>query len=311
MGITAKLRGELVSSAGSARVYSVHERVINLEVKSSDSAEMSLLLSLVTSPEDMTDLALYLPMLPRVAVRQLVTWGRHDPRPTVEADAATPWTGRVGATAVTATSSRLRRELVKALTTELHSSAKPESFRGIILRKDENPFATRAGGLLEDSRDDSLVALRRLIGLGIGFTPSGDDFLTGVLLAWSLFPLRRSTPDTHVQGKLRGLDGPETAQALAKTTAGGRTLVWLALRGRFPAYLVRFGAAISELLSAAAPQGARTEVAATELVRLHRPIREAARTAFAHGESSGMDAVSGFTWALARVDTPDGPARRA
>jgi hypothetical protein len=91
--------------------------------------------------------------------------------------------------------------------------------------------------------------------------------------------------------------------------------LWLALRGHFPAYLLRFAAAVAEVAAAdgkagyAGEQGAEADgetVASGD--RLHRPLcaamqshlQTAARRAFFHGETSGIDAVSGFVWALGR-----------
>jgi hypothetical protein len=132
--------------------------------------------------------------------------------------------------------------------------------------------------------------MANLVGLGIGLTPSGDDFLTGVLLAEQMVQGAGLTHEVQVARQ-------EIAEALPYTTAAGRTLLWQALQGRFPAYLLELA------------RGFCRRPAATPM---HRHSVEADLTwclqrVLAHGHTSGTDAVVGFLWYLEHVQG----ARRA
>lgn len=72
------------------------------------------------------------------------------------------------------------------------------------------------------------AAFSRLAGLGPGLTPSGDDLITGFLLAHHLAPspLAELLQDGPVRARL-------TAWARAATTPVGAELIFCALRGRF------------------------------------------------------------------------------
>jgi Protein of unknown function (DUF2877) len=129
---------------------------------------------------------------------------------------------------------------------------------GVLLPGRANPFVEKARVALLGGHAEALA------GLGPGSTPAGDDFLTGALMA---------------RPALRGRDRVEAA--LAGTTPAGRTLVWMALRSSFPAYLVSFVESITTA-------GCTGEIA------------EAVRAACAHGETSGTDALTGFCWAASQ-----------
>ena len=90
-------------------------------------------------------------------------------------------------------------------------------------RPGDDPFALRAAMILRDGSAVSSLAVARLVGLGTGFTPSGDDFVSGVLAAELLL-------DTEL------VDRDEVERALPKTTAGGVSLLRVALAGYPPAY---------------------------------------------------------------------------
>jgi hypothetical protein len=124
-----------------------------------------------------------------------------------------------------------------------------------ITERGTDPFVEKAGKALLNKR------LEDLVGLGPGLTPAGDDFLVGALMA---------SP-----GGTRGLF---SEAVLSGTTPAGRTLLWMALRGSFPAYLVAFAGSIVRSRSA-------------------KQISTAVRAACAHGETSGSDALAGFCWA--------------
>lgn len=141
----------------------------------------------------------------------------------------------------------------------------------------ENPYARRAQSVLRGATDgDSRLdpdrlgrAFAGLIGLGPGFTPSGDDFTCGAFAA--VHALGR--PDTRFP-----IERAAVRARLSATTRAGATLVGLACDGSFPNYLLRF---LSTVLSGT-------------------PER-AVRAALTHGATSGSDAISGYLWMGDRI----------
>lgn len=146
-------------------------------------------------------------------------------------------------------------------------------------RKDPNPFVRRALAALRASASEggarsSLQKLFLLIGLGPGFTPSGDDFITGALAAERLSRNLGRPPAFIDKGELRN--------SLHKTSDAGRTLLWQALQGRFPCYVL-------EALKSIAKAGDSRE------------LTQALSRVVAHGETSGTDLLTGLIWYLERV----------
>lgn len=140
----------------------------------------------------------------------------------------------------------------------------------------DNPFARTAAGILgavtlSGGPREKLVGLGSLVGLGIGFTPSGDDFLAGALLAeasrWGALCLARA----------------EIRAALAKTSDGGRSLLYQVLENHFPCYLLE----TAQELAAARNAG---------------EIGTAVARAVRHGETSGTDTLTGLLWYLRKAD---------
>lgn len=140
----------------------------------------------------------------------------------------------------------------------------------------DNPFARTAAGILEavtlsDGPQEKLVGLGSLVGLGIGFTPSGDDFLAGALLAEAM------------RGGTLYLGRAEIRAALAKTSDGGRSLLYQVLENHFPCYLLE----TAQELAAARNAG---------------EIGAAVARAVRHGETSGTDTLTGLLWYLRKAD---------
>lgn len=149
----------------------------------------------------------------------------------------------------------------------------------------ENPFVEKTyrilGQVLVRGHETSgMKGLSQLVGLGVGFTPSGDDFVSGVLLAERILSLlsvshagvrevaqQRTTPPS--------IDREEIWKVLDKTTSGGRTLLWQALQGHFPYYLI---------------EAARGLAGANSLEEMTKVVS----TAVSHGETSGTDALVGL-----------------
>jgi hypothetical protein len=170
------------------------------------------------------------------------------------------WEGAVNETAI-----RLfPRELIQAIRDCVLTFGKEGGLLGILKSgQTANAFVARGRIVLEKGSPWMLV------GCGPGLTPAGDDFLTGAMLASSpvISPYR-----TRIEC------------LLSRTTYTGRTLLWTALRGRFPAYMVDF---IETVLCHPA----------SEIAVVH-----AVRAACAHGETSGTDALAGFCWQIQRAE---------
>ena len=112
--------------------------------------------------------------------------------------------------------------------------------------------------------------LSELIGLGIGFTPSGDDFIAGAILGEEL---------TGTMGHDYPLiDRDEIIGALHRTGYGGRTLLWQVLKNHFSFYMIKLA---DGLLSGVPGE-----------------MERAVCRAVSHGETSGTDLLTGLVWYL-------------
>ncbi len=148
------------------------------------------------------------------------------------------------------------------------------------------PAAARA----ERARDAAALAqaLSKLVGLGCGLTPSGDDFIVGYLAAlWS-----RAAREAHLTALLRTL--AEAVRELSRrTNAISRQLLVDAARGRFAQRLVEVVHAL-----------ARGEDVAARV-----------RRAVDSGHSSGADTLCGLSFGLSPAPIgaahSNTPARRA
>ena len=177
---------------------------------------------------------------------------------------------------------RARPEGFAALLTE------PPEDQGASLREDacdhvpEKPqddvFVRRAREILQSGR------LEELVGLGIGLTPAGDDFLCGVLAVEVMTGSEAAAiHEVHIGRGARTsdrlVDRDRLGQRLSGTTPPGRALLSAALEGHFPAYLLDM------------------------VARLDRPEQAHAVVdrARGHGATSGIDALSGLVWGLLQV----------
>ena len=91
-----------------------------------------------------------------------------------------------------------------------------------------DPFLTQAETILRTG-----APITDLIGLGIGLTPSGDDFLCGVLAGLTLLGLRDSQDFRHLSA--------EISRNLAKTNAISAAFLRCAMDGQFSEALVTLG----------------------------------------------------------------------
>lgn len=140
----------------------------------------------------------------------------------------------------------------------------------VISGKNGNLYSNAAGKILlkavatSELQGKLLLDLSSLVGLGIGFTPSGDDFLTGVMLYEEMMGNNLINREL-IRIRLPG------------TTEGGRTLLTLAMGNSFPFYLKQFAESV---LSG--------DVSFFTIVK----------RALKHGSTSGSDALAGFFWAV-------------
>jgi hypothetical protein len=118
--------------------------------------------------------------------------------------------------------------------------------------------------------DGAITAIRPLIGLGPGLTPSGDDFIVGYLAGlWST-----AGRDSSRLGFMSSL-GAWLSQAAAGTNAISCTYIKSAVYGNLPEPI----ATLAQLVGQAKSMDS---------------VREAARTALQVGNSSGTDGVLGL-----------------
>jgi Protein of unknown function (DUF2877) len=158
------------------------------------------------------------------------------------------------------------------------ASARALSHRGFVLAEVDvpgDPFRRAAApridalrlGLVSGDALAAQTAALGLIGLGVGLTPSGDDFLVGMLAGLEA-----------TQHPLRAAVATAIARAARGTTAFGAALLEHACRGEFSQRL-------HDVLIA---------IAAQEPVAL----RQATDRAMAYGATSGADTLAGLSLGL-------------
>ncbi|MFO8044048.1 MAG: DUF2877 domain-containing protein [Alkalispirochaeta sp.] len=258
------LRGALVPAGGTFPVAGLHRGITNL--RAHDSAG-TYLISVVSDPVHWTELAILVgPDHPwwghnrsagdRVMLGEVESSPAPPPARSYDQPGISP-------AVIQETEELLLRDFRDTGFVPLLSPEPPRN----------DAFVRRAAGLLQEAPDRTVSSVSVLIGLGIGFTPAGDDFLSGVILAEQI--LTRGA-----------LTAPERAAVYARlpaTTAGGSSLLRVAAAGYPPAYQLRL-------------------VAALRAGEVAQAIDEARR----HGHSSGLDALSGFVWKMRGHPAPEG-----
>jgi uncharacterized protein DUF2877 len=290
--------GTFVPRDFAGTVFSVHDHAIN--IKDDDNYR---LISIVDRPADMGGLSLLVPRVPvttEPGLRVASTASRIDFRNRTGSVALVEWGEKTP-------------HFSGTLSEGFHG-AKGSGFRELLGRIRElvrglgardglcclgtgspadNVYARQALTVLDVANLRSSVQevaasgerLAGLVGLGPGFTPSGDDFICGVLLAVEMRRLGYAHPDG--EGEFETTVQP-ILDRMEKTTVAGATLLWLACRRSFPAYLVTFAQRVASLLRVA-PAG--TDAPARRLEE-----ERAVADAISHGATSGTDALSGFLW---------------
>jgi len=165
-------------------------------------------------------------------------------------------------------------------------------FLGLLCRDESNnPFLDKAMKALSGiqsapSRAVRLKVLSGLVGLGPGSTPSGDDFIAGVLLGQEMLRLLLSTEEKAVAASLDPMIPCSTEKealwvAINRTSDAGKTLLWQALQGHFPEYLIEMVRSVSDA------EG-------------KQEIVDAVERAVGCGATSGTDALVGFVFCFER-----------
>ncbi len=272
-----------------ATVASLYEKAVNI------ITEEGLLVSLVASLEKMSSLSIQVPALfPAESgllagcgyrLAEGATANLEEQCLTVEEaiidwSRAEQWRGEFGVEKVEA----VTPDRIKLLEQALIARGKEGGLLGIFTAESaQNPHLTRAKRVLRSISARKglrkslpvLSPLAELVGLGPGFTPSGDDFLAGALLGERILV----GADEGKWIRQCGIEKPGIEARLQRTSPGGRTLLWQSLQGHFPYYL------LEAVRGIAASRGAGQ-------------MREAVERAAAHGETSGTDALVGLVWYL-------------
>jgi hypothetical protein len=261
---TAQSLGSLLGTRPwSGRVQSVHARAVNVLRRD------GLVVSILAGVEAMTDLGVVVPALfasprPDLQDRAVVARGGRidiDGFGSIGLDDTPRWSGHVRSRAARDSDSIT---IFSILGDALARHGQPSGMLGLAIPSRESPWSAAARRGLEADPPNFAA----LVGLGLGMTPSGDDALTGILFAQRLGWGR--LPPGSSPARLRR----DVTAALSRTAPAGRTLLWLALRGRFAAPLVA-------LAAASVPDS----------------FSEAVRALCGLGETSGTDMLVGCWWA--------------
>lgn len=288
-------------------VASVHSHVINI------LGPDGLFYSLVDRPLDMTDRALLLPpgKLPgRVAPGTEVVGDINvieiEGNTPLLRHQASPWSGRFRPPEELVP----REELLRRCTLLRRTLLRERLETGVVAA-----LAPQGGSLFAEAVRRRLRRreYRALVGLGQGFTPSGDDLIAGIAL---LLRLQELYPSGTGRGsrRLRIALSRLSAQP-HRTTQGGATLLALTLAGSFPAYQLEVGRRLllPEPPGAAGRPGGRTGGGGGRAAGRHCSFEpgEVIRFAATHGESSGLDMLTGLLWAAeltaANCGKPENP----
>lgn len=166
----------------------------------------------------------------------------------------------------------------------LHFSGQKDGLLGITRNGEpRNRFIGKGRKIVDKimSCDSAHIArhLAEFAGLGPGFTPAGDDLIGGFLMGESLVAREhRLFPDELPVTRRPTLYGdPKSVllKAAEGTNDAGRTLIWMALMGRFPKFLCRAAVSLH-----------RAETAKDMLAMVTRATR--------YGHTSGTDALTGL-----------------
>ena len=252
--------------------FSMHSNALNFAVESGP------LVSLVTDPQDMTvssiairddELALILATAPETGIisQHSLSFPRRGHGATVEViwtSRTTVFHGRIvgDGAGYDVNWERRAHDLIGRLR-RLAEREATSSLLPILWDRPSRtlqPVVLKALTAVHDSKTETALATR-LVGLGPGMTPSGDDFLVGYLAG--LWITGQAKAARRMANSVRGLSG--------RTTRAGSTILLHAADAHFPAYLVAALRALGD---------GETD--------------DAIRIARSQGATSGLDALTGL-----------------
>ncbi len=263
--ISAEYKGSfLASESWKGRIQSIYSKAVNLLHPS------GILVSVVAGLEDISDYGLavrdFNSFVSRISGDSRFLWKGSRivfDGAVLDMEDAAVWSGRV-----IHNSGGFPVDLISEKEAFIELAAE-EGFSPLVTMREGNLYSRAASRVLNNAAGSvnpskgSMLELGSLIGMGVGFTPSGDDFLTGIML-YEAVTGRRLLSKTDIR------------KNLGRTTDGGRTLLSLALADSFPFYMKQFAEVLHQ-------QG-------------YSP-HEAIKKALKHGATSGSDALTGFFWA--------------
>lgn len=265
--IEAQERGRFIKSGlFPLEELSFHKGIINLLNK-----ESGLVWSLISEQENMTAFSLLVPDL-FIGRNELSSFREGNSfideynlrlgRTTINFGQSPLWAGA----SPTLTENPEKREIERSLI--VNQLDHGDSFLSLLANDDKTVFQEKAREIIEKNirvKKGTLYGLEKFVGLGQGMTPAGDDFITGVLLA------------EECRNLTFRIDKAKIADHLEKTTAPGRTMLYAALRGSFPSFILRY-------------------VESIETTDSPEKIIYEAKAAAKHGSTSGRDCLAGFYW---------------
>ncbi len=257
----------LPEESGEGSVQSIYSKVVNLLHPS------GYLISIVDSPDNMTDYGLtvtdFSSMLSGISNGSQFFWEGDRiifPDIIVDISGASIWSG-----SLYEIFSELFIDII-SVKNAFMEFATEEGLSPVITNKPGNLYSNAAEKMIGKAVEAAnisgglLIDLSLLVGMGIGFTPSGDDLLAGVMLYETISGVNLIDREL-IRDKLSG------------TTEGGRTLLMLALSNSFPYYLKQFAESVyTNVISSG----------------------EAVKRVIMHGSTSGSDSLTGFIWAAER-----------
>jgi hypothetical protein len=285
----ARKTGVLVHSlSGKGKVVSVYPKAVNIR------CSQGLVVSLIEEAEHMTVLSLHVPAYFRSQGAKTQTGTRvrfEKDRLSFDGfcvgfNQDTPWEAPLAPRDVQGFSLSKRAIFQEALLQQ----GKRGGLLGLIRPGEEqNVFERKAAGILrrilQQTPDGAYInGLSQLVGLGPGLTPSGDDFIAGLLLGEEILSLLKAPQGKIHSGPIHAviplkINKGELWHGLTATNDGGRTLLYQTLLGCFPNYLI----SVAKNLGNAQAMG---------------DVADAVRRAVSHGETSGTDALVGLLFYL-------------
>ena len=295
--------GDRVPVFASGRVHSVFEHACNIETRTGELVTL-LAQDLGNVPHGIRLAGPVAPFEPWLipgqnAILDKVALRVSDAGMTVDLSGAAVWRGGVAAVAIDHRNAT-RAVALRELRTTLYECAPAQGFAPLLAA----PASTRSSvdravaarlshtlpllARATEQRDVTAVAAAaaRLVGLGPGLTPSGDDFIVGYLAAlWS-----RAGHENGIDAMLHSL-ADSLAPLFLRTNAISRQMLSDAAQGRFAERLI-------DVTGAVAGTG---------------DVVDATANALASGHSSGADTLCGLLFGyapdMAMLAAPSSPDR--